>query len=206
MRHWRHERTHTSHTAAQRRRRDGSSRSAGRNRMRRLLGEHVEFAPRLDGSAQQPAVHSPALPQSRRAGVPGPDLRRHVHEHRVHADAHLHRPRRLNQLRGHPRELPARAQPWRPAGRQRRDERLHRRLHLGRCREDDLYRERAGARRGGPPIAIAKWIRTNPGLRATAPVPVTIGHLHRVVLDITQTRGADIKCARPSPGPGMSRS
>lgn len=50
------------------------------------------------------------------------------------------------------------------------------------------------------PVAIARWIRANPGLHATPPAPVTIGHLHGVVLDITQTKGAGVKCAA-FPGP-----
>ena len=50
------------------------------------------------------------------------------------------------------------------------------------------------------PAGIARWIGTNPGLRATAPTAVTIGRLHGVVLDITQTKGAGVKCAA-FPGP-----
>ncbi len=50
------------------------------------------------------------------------------------------------------------------------------------------------------PAGIAKWIRANPGLRSTAPKAVTIGHLHGIVLDITQTKGAGLKCPA-IPGP-----
>jgi hypothetical protein len=50
------------------------------------------------------------------------------------------------------------------------------------------------------PAAMARWIRRNPGLHATAPRAVTIGHLHGVVLDITQTPGAGVNCGAATGG------
>jgi hypothetical protein len=50
------------------------------------------------------------------------------------------------------------------------------------------------------PVGIAKWIGTHPGLLSTPPVKVEIGHLHGVVVDIAEAKGAGLKCVG-IPGP-----